>query len=200
MAEQWPSFFLVTRAQREHLERRYVRYCMDMKRSMGQFMYRIVTLSNRSIVVYKISVFVLATIFHLPARAESSGKDIVRVDRKETPTERAQYPSEMVVKDNSTFDGSYMHKSEYKSADRKFTVALWESGPGILKTDAYPHDEYCLVLGGHLTITNRNGSREEFGPGDTFVIPKGWAGTWNMTTRFKKQYVAVEETQKSAGR
>jgi len=157
-------------------------------------MNKIIIFVVRSIVASTISAFVLATVFHFPARAEGSGKEIVRVNHKETPTERAQYPSEMVVKDNSPFDGTYMHKNGYRSADRKFTVALWESGPGILKTDAYPHDEYCLVLEGHLTITNRNGSREEFGPGDTFVIPKGWAGTWNMTTRVKKQYVAFEET------
>jgi len=163
-------------------------------------MNRIITFVARSIVVYMISALALAGFFCSPACAEDGGKDIVRVDHKEAPTERAQYPSEMVVKDNSTFDGSYMYKSGYRSADRKFTVALWESGPGILKTDAYPHDEYCLVLEGHLTIINRDGSREEFGPGDTFVIPKGWAGTWNMTTRFKKQYVAFEETQESAGR
>ena len=71
-------------------------------------------------------------------------------------------------------------------------IGVWQSGPGILQTDGYPHDEYCLVLEGHLIITNRSGGREEFDPGDTFVIPKGWAGTWNMPARFKKQYAAFE--------
>jgi uncharacterized cupin superfamily protein len=56
------------------------------------------------------------------------------------------------------------------------------------------------VLEGHLIVTNHSGRREEFNPGDTFVIPKGWAGTWNMTTRFKKQYVAFEEVRESTGR
>lgn len=32
----------------------------------------------------------------------------------------------------------------------------------------------------------------ESGPGDRFVIPKGWAGTWDMKTRFRKRYVAWE--------
>ena len=121
-------------------------------------------------------------------------KEIMRFDRNATPTEQAKYPNDMVVKGDGAFDGSYTSLIEYRSTDRKFTVALWESGPGILKTDGYPHDEYCLVLEGHLIITNQSGRREEFGPGDTFVIPKGWVGTWNMMTRFKKQYVAFEET------
>ena len=93
-------------------------------------MNKIITLVARSIGAYTISAFVLATVFYFPARAESGGKEIVRINHKETPTERVQYPSEMVVKDNSPFDGSYMHKNAYRSADRKFTVALWESGPG----------------------------------------------------------------------
>jgi uncharacterized cupin superfamily protein len=132
------------------------------------------------------------------SRAKSPDEDIVPVDRAAAPAEPGKYPSEMVVKDQSPFDGSYTSKGEYRSADRKFTVALWQSGPGVLKTDGYPHDEYCLVLEGHLVITNRSGTRAEFGPGDTFVIPKGWAGTWNMTTRFKKQYVAFAEREAKA--
>jgi hypothetical protein len=29
-------------------------------------------------------------------------------------------------------------------------------------------------------------TRHEFHPGDALVIPKGWVGTWDMKTRFKK--------------
>lgn len=149
----------------------------------------------RYIAADMICALALVGAFSATAHAESDRKEIVRVDHKATPTEHAKYPSEMVVPGNDGFDGSYTNLIGYRSADRKFTVALWESSPGVLKTDAYPHDEYCLVLEGRLIITNRSGRREEFNPGDTFVIPKGWAGVWDMTTRFKKQYVAFEETQ-----
>ncbi len=133
----------------------------------------------------------LVGFFAAASRAKTAPPEITRVDRAATPTENAKYPSEMVVKG----DGAYTGLIEYRSEDRKFSVGLWQSEPGILKTDAYPHDEYCLVLEGNLVVTNRSGSRDEFKPGDTFVIPKGWAGTWNMTTRFKKQYVAFEPGQ-----
>lgn len=126
--------------------------------------------------------------------ARAPGADIVRLDRGAAPTEHGIYPAEMVVKTDA-FDGSYASTIGYRSEDRRFTVAVWESGPGTLKSDGYPRDEYCRVLEGHLVVTNASGRREEFGPGDTFVIPKGWAGSWNMTTRFKKQYVAFEESR-----
>ncbi len=86
--------------------------------------------------------------------------------------------------------GAYLTKIDYQSEDRKFVVGLWESGPGILKTDSYPHDEFCRVLEGHLITIDGTGRKQEFQAGDTFVIPKGWAGIWNMTTRFKKQCVS----------
>jgi len=155
---------------------------------------------GRSVVTSLICVFALVGVLNAGAHAQTSGREITPVDRNATPKGPGKYPSEMVVPGEKAFDGSYTILTEYKSEDRKFTVALWESGPGVLKTDAYPHDEYCLVLEGHLIITNRSGSRAEFNPGDTFVIPKGWAGTWNMTTRFKKQYVAFEETQEATRR
>jgi uncharacterized cupin superfamily protein len=138
------------------------------------------------------SAFALAGLVASAARAKSPVPEIVRLDRGAAPTERAKYPSEMVVKSDRAFDGSYTSAIEYRSEDRKVSIGLWQSEPGILQTDGYPRDEYCLVLEGHLVVTNRSGRREQFDPGDSFVIPKGWVGTWNMTARFKKQYAAFE--------
>jgi len=137
-------------------------------------------------------VVVLCALVAAVAGAKSAGRDIVPVDHKTVPNEKGQYPAEMVVREG-TFDGSYLGATQYRSKGRQLTVGIWQSEPGTLKTDGYPHDEYCLVLEGHLVIDNRGGAHAEFDPGDSFVIPKGWAGTWKMTRRFKKQYVAFEE-------
>jgi uncharacterized protein len=150
------------------------------------------SLGHRSFAGGMISALVLVGLVAVAARAKTAAPDIVRLDRGATPTERAKYPSAMVVKSDRAFDGSYTSAIEYRSENRKVSIGLWQSEPGILQTEGYPHNEYCLVLEGHLIITNRSGRREEFEPGDTFVIPKGWAGTWNMTARFKKQYAAFE--------
>jgi uncharacterized cupin superfamily protein len=128
------------------------------------------------------------------ASAEKPAKGIVRLDQKATPKEPGKYPKEMVAAGQGSFDGSYTGQIGYRSEDRKLSVGLWQSEAGVLQTTGYPHDEYCRVLEGHLIVTNRDGSKDEFRPGDSFVIPKGWAGTWNMTSRFKKQYVAFEES------
>ncbi|MGH7804141.1 MAG: cupin domain-containing protein, partial [Candidatus Binatia bacterium] len=119
--------------------------------------------------------------------AESPAPEIRRLDQKAAATKPGQYPKEMVAERH---DGSYKTALQYDGTANEFVVGLWSSEPGVLQTDSYPHDEYCLVLEGTLVVTNRSGTKDEFKPGDSFVIPKGWAGTWDMKTKFKKQYVA----------
>jgi uncharacterized cupin superfamily protein len=113
------------------------------------------------------------------------------MDKHAPLDERGRYPKEMVVPGKGAFDGSFLAATTYRSGDERFVVSLWQSGPGVLQTDSYPHDEYCLVLEGRVVVTNRSGTRAEYGVGDTFVIPKGWAGTWDMPVRFTKQFVAM---------
>jgi uncharacterized cupin superfamily protein len=140
--------------------------------------------------------FALAAISALLASGAAhpgEARDIVRLDPKAKATEPGKYPKEMVGPGQKSFDGGYKTVNAYESKDKKFLVALWESGPGVLQTDSYPNDEYVLVLEGRLAITNKSGKKDEFKAGDSFVIPKGWAGTWDMKTKFKKQFVAVYE-------
>jgi uncharacterized cupin superfamily protein len=106
----------------------------------------------------------------------------------DTPmTERGAYPPALRV---GEFDGAYRLATLLASAVHPGNkVALWESEPGALQAQNYPMDEFIFVLEGHLVTTDADGTRREFHAGDTFVLPKGWAGTWDMKTRFKKLLV-----------
>jgi uncharacterized cupin superfamily protein len=101
--------------------------------------------------------------------------------------ERGVYPLPIPL---AGFDGAYRLATLFKSAVTAGNkVALWESEPGGLQAFDYPLDEFVYVLEGHLVTTDADGTRREFHPGDAFVMPKGWAGTWDMKTRFKKLLV-----------
>jgi uncharacterized cupin superfamily protein len=128
----------------------------------------------------------LVTLGPKPAGAagEGSHPGIVRVPLDAQLTERGVYPPEIPV---GNFDGAYALATTYKSgvfAGNK--VALWGSEAGALKARNYPLDEFVYVLEGDLVTVDADGARHEFHPGDAFVIPKGWAGLWDMKTRFKK--------------
>ena len=125
-----------------------------------------------------------------PLTTVSYAANIQSFDTAAPATVTARYPATAIAPDGSGFDGAYATREQYLASAGAFRVAIWESGPGVLVTDSYPNDEYCRVLEGTLTITNADGSTADFGPGDSFVIPRGWAGRWHMETRFKKQFVA----------
>lgn len=103
---------------------------------------------------------------------------------------RDQYPASMVGGSAGGYDGSYADTLLHRSEAGRFEVHRWASAAGtLLVTSPYPVEEFCTVVEGHLVITNENGDVVEFREGDSFAIPKGWQGTWEMRTEFVKQYV-----------
>jgi uncharacterized cupin superfamily protein len=126
----------------------------------------------------------LVTLGSKPAVGEGSHPGIVRIPLDTQLTERAVYPPGIAL---GNFDGAYTMATMYKSgvfAGNK--VAFWGSEAGALKAGNYPLDEFVYVLEGDVVTVDTDGARHEFHPGDAFIIPKGWAGTWDMKTRFKK--------------
>src|SRR5262245_37124215 len=121
-----------------------------------------------------------------PARAagEERHPGIVRIPLDAPLTERAVYPPGIAL---GNFDGAYRMATMYKSgvfAGNK--VAFWGSEAGALKAGNYPLDEFVYVLEGEVVTVDADGTRHEFHAGNAFIIPKGWAGTRDMKTRFKK--------------
>jgi uncharacterized cupin superfamily protein len=132
-------------------------------------------------------VFQLGGTLRPAAAADAARPGIVPIPRNTALTEKGVYPPEMRV---GGFNGEYKMATVSKSAVHPGNqVAFWESKAGVLKTDNYPMDEFIYVLEGHLVTTDANGTRREFRAGDTFILPKGWAGTWDMKTDFKKMLV-----------
>lgn len=78
----------------------------------------------------------------------------------------------------------------YQGADG-LRVGVWEGEPGTLQLTDYPFDEFCLIVTGELVVTSAGGKPLVFQAGDSFVIPKGFTGTWEMKTRVRKQSVLV---------
>lgn len=48
------------------------------------------------------------------------------------------------------------------------------------------YDEFVYVLNGKLILTEQNGRIQEFTPGDAFVVPKGYTGTWEQQGSYRE--------------
>jgi uncharacterized protein len=118
------------------------------------------------------------------AAADNAGPRIVPVPLNTPLTDHLVYPPQVPV---GSFDGAYNEATVYKSGVYAGNrVAFWESEAGALRSYKYPIDEFIYVLEGAVVTTELDGTQRTFHAGDTFVLPKGWAGLWDMKTHFKK--------------
>jgi uncharacterized cupin superfamily protein len=79
----------------------------------------------------------------------------------------------------------------FSDPGQEFHVGLWESEPGKWKVQ-YSEQEFCTMLEGRILIRDNAGGEILVGPGDSFVISAGFAGTWEVLEKARKIYVIFE--------
>lgn len=70
-------------------------------------------------------------------------------------------------------------------------AGLWEGTAGSVFFRSWPYTEFCVMLAGRVALTDKHGARREFGPGDAFVVPKGFTGTWTTLSPARKYFAAM---------
>jgi hypothetical protein len=67
-------------------------------------------------------------------------------------------------------------------------VSIFESTPATTdhRTRPLDVDEFVYVLSGKLILTPPGGEPQEFLPGDSLVLPKGYTGTWEMQGNYRE--------------
>ncbi len=77
------------------------------------------------------------------------------------------------------------------SSDGRFHAGEWASGPGVWRIN-YTEYELCHMLSGVVRLTDEAGTTREFRAGDSFVIPSGFRGTWEVVVACRKLYAIYE--------
>lgn len=68
---------------------------------------------------------------------------------------------------------------------------LWHGEPGTVRFESWPYTEFCVMISGRVAVVDSTGARREFGPGDAFVIPKAFEGSWETLEPSRKYFVAM---------
>ena len=93
------------------------------------------------------------------------------------------FPAEIVLKGTSENWESVIHQGD-------FVVSVFAASPAIIDiNEPFPYDEFVLVLEGEVTLTNLDGGTATYKEGDTFLVPKGWLGTWDMPFKYREMIV-----------
>ncbi len=99
----------------------------------------------------------------------------------------APFPAEIVLKGESENWEQVLHQGD-------FVVAVFAASPAIIDiNEPFPYDEFVLVLEGQVTLTNIDGGKQTYNPGDTFLVPKGWLGTWEMPDKYREMIIIATD-------
>jgi uncharacterized cupin superfamily protein len=79
----------------------------------------------------------------------------------------------------------------FTDASGQFFTGIWESTEGKWPV-RYSESEFCAILEGKCVLTDQAGNAETFVAGDSFVIPSGFAGTWETLEPVRKLYAIFE--------
>ena len=77
---------------------------------------------------------------------------------------------------------------QYTDPTGQFMAGIWHSERGRWKI-LYTEQEYCRMLEGVSVITDQAGTAVTVRPGDEFVIPAGFDGTWEVLEPTRKHFV-----------
>jgi uncharacterized cupin superfamily protein len=117
----------------------------------------------------------------------ASTADIVSFAQSAAETTVSRPPADRVL------DGDPQHTARNFFSDRtgQMFAGIWESTPGRWRV-SYTENEFCHITDGEVVIESTSGRRWTFGPGDSFVIPAGFAGVWHVRKPLRKLYVIFE--------
>ena len=82
-------------------------------------------------------------------------------------------------------------RNYFIDTSQQFFAGRWSATRGKWRV-RYTENELCVMTAGKVTIESTSGERLSFGPGDAFVIPAGFTGTWEVTEDCTKIYAIFE--------
>ncbi|WP_323716373.1 cupin domain-containing protein [Paracoccus aminovorans] len=90
-------------------------------------------------------------------------------------------------------EGDPQHQTDllFRSPDGVVIAGIWTSTPG--KWHAFTdRDEFCHIIKGRCALISTDGERREFTAGQSFMIPDGFTGYWEVIETTTKHFVIRE--------
>jgi uncharacterized cupin superfamily protein len=82
-------------------------------------------------------------------------------------------------------------RNAYTDASGRFFAGTWRSTVGAWRV-SYTENELCVLTAGRIRITDGQGRQTTYVPGDSFVMPAGFAGLWEVLEPAQKFYAIYE--------
>jgi uncharacterized cupin superfamily protein len=105
----------------------------------------------------------------------------------------APWPDEIVLSGTNEHWQKVLHQGE-------FVVTIYEAMPALINiSEPYPYDEFVQVLQGEVTLTPIKGRKQTYRVGESFTVPRGWMGTWDMPFKFREMIIVETRAWVASG-
>ena len=139
---------------------------------------------------YKLAAHLRAKIsWHEYLRGIAMSTSIVRLDGT-LAAEVSQPPADRLIAGTPELQ----LRNYFSEASQQFFAGRWAATRGKWRV-RYTESELCVMTAGRVVIESASGERSSFGPGDVFVIPSGFSGTWEVIEDCAKIYAIFEAHQ-----
>ena len=81
--------------------------------------------------------------------------------------------------------------NQFQDNSKQMLSGIWECTEGKWNADYANKNEFCHILSGKVTLTDKGGNTSTFSEGNSFVIPAGFVGTWEVLEPVRKLYVIM---------
>lgn len=79
----------------------------------------------------------------------------------------------------------------YSTQDDRFHCGVWEGGVGAWRVQ-YTEHEFCHLLSGRVRLRGDDGTDVLLEAGQSFVVPAGFTGLWEVLETARKLYAIYE--------
>jgi uncharacterized protein len=111
---------------------------------------------------------------------------IVRLDGDVDP-DVSQPAADRLVAGNPSLEV----RNFFADGSQQFFAGRWSATRGKWRI-RYTENELCVMTAGRVVLESATGERCVFGPGDAFVVPAGYVGTWEVIEDCSKIYAIFE--------
>lgn len=138
-------------------------------------------------------VLVAATV-GIPVQAEPGVLSLDAEEMRELKLDSIPpWPAGIVLKGTNEHWQKVLHQGEV-------AVTIYEAQPALIDvSEPYPYDEFVLVLEGQVTLTHIDGEKQTYRVGETFLVPKGWQGTWDMPFKYREMIIVETRAWVASG-
>jgi len=122
---------------------------------------------------------------------ESSGPGIVDFTATQPETTVSRPPPDRLLGGKP----EHVARNFFSDTTGQFFAGIWESTPGRWRI-RYTENEFCHITRGVVRLEDADGHSWTFKTGDSFVVPAGFSGVWEVKEATSKLYVIFEAASK----